>query len=93
MADLDLKWWFIILIVSVLIAVFRYRYITKLLNFSWYIIIHIAIGAIFVFLFNIFGELVNIYIPINLFTSSAVGLLGIPGLATLLIIKFLIIPI
>jgi inhibitor of the pro-sigma K processing machinery len=53
--------------------------------------IRIIVGALLLFLVNAFGTSLDIHIPINFFTSSVSGILGIPGLAALIIIKTMII--
>lgn len=55
------------------------------------IFIKIVVGALLLFFVNAFGTSLNLHIPINLITSSVSGILGIPGLAALIIIKTVII--
>lgn len=54
--------------------------------------IKLLIGALFLFFLNTFGTTVNIHIPINTITTIVSGFLGIPGVAALVIIKYLILP-
>ncbi|QPC48470.1 pro-sigmaK processing inhibitor BofA family protein [Mangrovibacillus cuniculi] len=51
----------------------------------------IIIGAIFLFLLNTLGSSVGIHVPINLLTSTISGVLGIPGVAALTVIQYLIV--
>jgi inhibitor of the pro-sigma K processing machinery len=53
--------------------------------------IKIVIGALLLFFVNAFGTSFDLHIPINFITSSVSGILGIPGLAALIIIKTIII--
>jgi inhibitor of the pro-sigma K processing machinery len=53
--------------------------------------IKIVVGALLLFFVNAFGTSFDLHIPINLITSSVSGILGIPGLAALIIIKTMII--
>ncbi|MBU7596053.1 pro-sigmaK processing inhibitor BofA family protein [Metabacillus halosaccharovorans] len=53
--------------------------------------IKIIIGALLLFFVNAFGTSIDLHIPINLITSSVSGVLGIPGLAALVIIKMFIV--
>jgi inhibitor of the pro-sigma K processing machinery len=53
--------------------------------------IRIIIGALMLFLVNAFGTSLDIHIPINFITSSISGILGLPGLAAMIIIKTMII--
>ncbi|MCF6095244.1 pro-sigmaK processing inhibitor BofA family protein [Microaerobacter geothermalis] len=56
-----------------------------------YGVIQLMVGAIMLFFVNLFGQLFNFSIPINPITALITGLLGIPGLATLVLIKLFII--
>ncbi|WP_269758133.1 pro-sigmaK processing inhibitor BofA family protein [Thalassobacillus sp. C254] len=50
------------------------------------------IGALALFFLNVFGSAVGYHIPLNLFTVSISGLLGIPGVALLVVVDLLILP-
>lgn len=49
-------------------------------------------GVIGLFLLNLVGQYVQLHIPINPFTAVLVGLLGVPGLAALIVIHMWILP-
>ncbi|WP_078378414.1 pro-sigmaK processing inhibitor BofA family protein [Sutcliffiella halmapala] len=53
--------------------------------------VKIMIGALFLFFLNAFGNSIGIHIPINFATSAVSGVLGIPGVAALVIIQMYII--
>ncbi|APH06751.1 pro-sigmaK processing inhibitor BofA family protein [Bacillus weihaiensis] len=55
------------------------------------IAVKVMVGALLLFFINTFGTSFNLHIPINLITSSISGILGIPGLAALVVIKTMII--
>lgn len=90
MGDINFFLLFGILGVGLIAVAFFGNYLKKALNISWYILIQLALGALFIFLFNIFGQLINIYLPINIVTAGVVGILGIPGLVTLIVFKLLL---
>jgi inhibitor of the pro-sigma K processing machinery len=50
----------------------------------------LVIGALLLFFLNAFGTSIGLHIPINVVTSSISGLLGLPGIAALIIIKTVI---
>lgn len=50
--------------------------------------VRLLAGALLLFLLNVIGESFSMHIPINLATSAVSGLLGLPGIAALIIIKF-----
>lgn len=51
-----------------------------------------GIGVLFLFFFNVFGGMIGLHIPINLFTAAISGFLGLFGLASLTAIHLFIIP-
>lgn len=51
--------------------------------------VRFLIGALFLFFLNTFGSSINLHIPINVVTTAVSGILGIPGLAALIAIKYL----
>lgn len=53
-------------------------------------LINIMVGAFGLYFLNLFGQMINFYIPINLVTAGVVGILGIPGLIVLIVSKMLI---
>jgi len=50
----------------------------------------VVIGALLLFFLNAFGTSFGLHIPINLTTSAISGILGIPGIAALIVIKTVI---
>ncbi|MRG87920.1 pro-sigmaK processing inhibitor BofA [Salinibacillus xinjiangensis] len=55
-------------------------------------IVKVLIGALILFFINIFGANFGLHIPINLFTTVISGFLGIPGVASLFAIHFILLP-
>ncbi|MCX7884512.1 MAG: pro-sigmaK processing inhibitor BofA family protein [Caloramator sp.] len=53
----------------------------------------IVFAGVCIFLFNFFiGNLIHFIIPLNIITASSAGLLGLPGIALLFILRFVIFP-
>lgn len=52
------------------------------------LVVRLLIGALFLFFLNTFGTAINLHIPINIVTTAVSGVLGIPGLAALVAIKY-----
>ncbi|QQE74530.1 pro-sigmaK processing inhibitor BofA family protein [Brevibacillus composti] len=50
-------------------------------------VMQLVIGAVLLFFANLIGELADFHIPINPVTALLTGLLRLPGLAALIIIK------
>jgi len=54
------------------------------------IILKTALGALIIFGINFIGQRFNIVIPLNIWTSACVGILGIPGILVLALMKWAI---
>ncbi|GFR35552.1 pro-sigmaK processing inhibitor BofA family protein [Thermobrachium celere] len=54
------------------------------------IIFKTVLGAVIIFLINFIGQKFNISIPLNIWTSACVGMLGIPGILVLALMKWAI---
>jgi inhibitor of the pro-sigma K processing machinery len=63
----------------------------KPLRFLGQGIIKILIGALLLFFLNVVGNQFGLQVPINLVTSAISGLLGLPGIAALVVIQMWII--
>lgn len=50
-------------------------------------IVRLVIGALFIFLINVVGNVSGIHLPINSFTVMVTGFLGIPGVVALIFIQ------
>ncbi|MCM3620591.1 pro-sigmaK processing inhibitor BofA family protein [Sutcliffiella horikoshii] len=59
----------------------------KPLRFAGQTLIKVMIGALFLFFLNAFGNSMGIHVPINPATATISGLLGIPGVISLVIIQ------
>ncbi|MEA3319792.1 MULTISPECIES: pro-sigmaK processing inhibitor BofA family protein [unclassified Bacillus (in: firmicutes)] len=59
----------------------------KPLRFAGQALIKVMIGALFLFFLNAFGNSMGIHVPINPATAAVSGLLGIPGVISLVIIQ------
>ncbi|MDI6605265.1 MAG: pro-sigmaK processing inhibitor BofA family protein [Thermoanaerobacteraceae bacterium] len=51
-------------------------------------IINSIIGFAFLLIFNFFGAIIGIHLPITILTSFIVGVFGIPGILILIILKY-----
>ncbi|WP_025028982.1 pro-sigmaK processing inhibitor BofA family protein [Caldalkalibacillus mannanilyticus] len=52
---------------------------------------HFILGAFMLFIFNMLGSAFEMHIPLNIITIGIAGLLGIPGVISLVIIKLMVI--
>ena len=54
------------------------------------ILLNSVIGGILLYILNLIGGTFNFYIGINIFTCIMTGLLGVPGIICLIIVKILL---
>ena len=54
-------------------------------------IIHFVIGGFLLFFVNLFGTQFDFHIPFNLITVGVAGILGLPGVISLVCIKLFIV--
>ncbi|WP_096186123.1 pro-sigmaK processing inhibitor BofA family protein [Evansella halocellulosilytica] len=54
--------------------------------------IKLLIGALLLFFLNAFGTLIGYSLPINIFTATVSGFLGVPGIIALIFADMLLIP-
>lgn len=62
----------------------------KPLRFLSKLILNSLLGALFLIIFNYFGQYTGVYIGVNIISALLLGILGIPGFIAILIAKLLI---
>ena len=62
----------------------------KPLKFLGRLILNSVLGALFLIIFNYFGQFTGVYIGVNVVTTLLIGILGIPGFIAILLLKLLI---
>ena len=63
----------------------------KPVRFVGKLVVKILIGGILLFFLNTLGTSFDIHVPINAITTVVAGILGIPGIAALVVIKMFIV--
>ncbi|QWU43057.1 MULTISPECIES: pro-sigmaK processing inhibitor BofA family protein [Bacillus] len=84
-----------IIIVGILALVFIFLVFgvsAKPIRFIGKALFHVTLGIALLFIVNVAGTYFDFHIPINMGTATVSGLLGVPGVAALVIIKLYIIP-
>ncbi|MDT3496914.1 pro-sigmaK processing inhibitor BofA family protein [Bacillus toyonensis] len=84
-----------IIIVGILSLVFIFLVFgvaAKPIRFIGKALFHVTLGIALLFIVNVAGTYFDFHIPINIGTATVSGLLGVPGVAALVIIKLYIIP-
>jgi len=62
----------------------------KPLKFLGRLIINSIFGALLLIAFNYFGQFTGVFIGVNEATALSIGLLGIPGFISILLLKLLV---
>ncbi len=82
----------IISVVVVAILVFLLFLVIKILKtplkWAFKLLIHAGFGFLGLLVINFFGVLVGVTLPVTWLSALAVGILGVPGVLLLLVIKF-----
>ncbi|AXK16228.1 pro-sigmaK processing inhibitor BofA family protein [Bacillus mobilis] len=84
-----------IVIVGILTLVFIFLVFgvsSKPLRFIGKALFHVTLGIALLFIVNVIGTYFDFHIPINLGTAAITSLLGLPGVAALVVIKLYIMP-
>nr|WP_143156682.1 pro-sigmaK processing inhibitor BofA family protein [Caldanaerobius fijiensis] len=77
--------WFIIGIIALAAVLWLFSISIK---FLFRFILNSIVGFIFLLIFNFFGGIIGLYLPINIATAFVTGFFGIPGIIVLLILKY-----
>ncbi|CAH2465643.1 MULTISPECIES: pro-sigmaK processing inhibitor BofA family protein [Bacillus] len=84
-----------IIIVGILALVFIFLVFgvsAKPIRFIGKALFHVTLGIALLFIVNVAGTYFDFHIPINMGTATVSSLLGVPGVAALVIIKLYIMP-
>ena len=84
---MDLSFPFVIIIGAVLLYLF-FRIIRLPLKWLWKLFIHAVVGFCSLFVLNFIGSWVGIYLDMSLFNALIAGILGLPGVVLLLVLKY-----
>ncbi|HEY8342605.1 MAG TPA: pro-sigmaK processing inhibitor BofA family protein [Calditerricola sp.] len=57
------------------------------LRWIGYAVVHVVVGALVIYFFNLFAEMADFRLPINPLTALVVGFGGVPGLVALVLLK------
>ncbi|WP_169713806.1 pro-sigmaK processing inhibitor BofA family protein [Paludifilum halophilum] len=88
---MEFGWWLLAAVSGVILFMLMSRSVIKPLRWLWFSVLYTAVGALVLFLLNLAGEWIQFRIPINPVTSFITGVLGVPGLICLILIKVFII--
>ena len=65
------------------------KLLKKPIKWAFKLLLHAAFGFVFLFIFNFVGDWVGLSLDINWFSAILTGVLGVPGVILLLLLKYL----
>lgn len=80
--------WIITVAVVLLLAIFFMIFKTSL-KIAVKILINAALGFVLLFVFNGLGSVIGVTIEVNWISAVIAGILGVPGIALMLILKWM----
>ena len=79
---------YIVFVISVIAVIVVAKIFSWPLKKILKLILNIAIGLLMILIVNIFGESIGLHIPFNIVTALVSGILGIPGVISLIILHY-----
>lgn len=83
---------FIVIGIVLVVLLIVVRIPKKVMHIIGNSIIRITIATLLLFFLNVFGGMISLHIPINLFTVAVSSILGVAGIASLVAIHLFILP-
>lgn len=80
----------ILIIFGVLLLSLLVRLLKTPIKWAFKLLINTGIGFVALFLLNFFGDPIGVNLGLNWFNAVVTGVLGVPGVVLLLLIKYLI---
>lgn len=87
MRKMEIGWWGAAAAGGAFLFMLLSRSFIKPLRLIWFSLLYTAVGALVLFLLNLAGEWVDFRLPINPVTAFITGVLGVPGLVYLILVK------
>ena len=66
------------------------RLLRKPIRWAFKLLLHAAFGFIFLFILNFFGDFIGLSLGMNWLNAIVTGVLGIPGVILLLLLKYIL---
>ncbi len=80
----------IAVVIGIVLFVLLLKLLRKPLKWVWKLLLNAVSGYIGLFFLNLLGGLVGLSLDLNLVNAIVVGILGLPGVGLLLVIKYLL---
>ena len=79
----------ILLLAALISILLLFKLITAPIRLGYKLVINLAAGYLLLFGFNLFSGLTGFVLDLNLISAALIGILGLPGLALILFLRFL----
>ncbi len=79
----------ILLLAALISILLLFKLITAPIRLGYKLVINLAAGYLLLFGFNLFFGLTGFVLDLNLISAALIGILGLPGLALILFLRFL----
>ena len=76
--------------VGLVLLFFLFKMFFTPVKIAFKLIVNSVVGGIILFVFNLAGSVIGIQIGINAITAAVAGLLGIPGIAMILLLQIVL---
>lgn len=76
-------------VIGIILLAFVLWLFSKSIRLLFRFVLNSIVGFIFLIIFNFFGGMVGLYLPVNFITAFITGVLGIPGIILLLLAKYI----
>lgn len=80
----------LVLFITVLFIILFIRLIRLPLKWAFKLLLHAIAGFVMLFLLNFFGSYINISLEMSWLNAIVSGVLGVPGVVLLLILKYIL---
>ena len=80
----------ILAILAVILLLIFFKVLGKSVKWIVKLLIHVVSGFVILFLVNVLGGIIGINLELSLINMLITGILGVPGVILLLIIKYII---
>ncbi len=81
---------FMILVVAVIAAVLVIKLLSAPLRLAFKLLLNALSGFVALFLLNFIGTMIDVSLGINFVNALVVGILGVPGVVLLLLLKYML---
>ena len=80
----------LMLVIVAVLLFLLFKVLSTPIRWAFKLLIHIFMGFVALFLLNLLGGFVGLSLPLTWLNAAVAGVLGVPGVVLLLLIKYLL---